>query len=75
MRDNILIGYVVMDVLFVTTGALLIIFALMTQAEMSKDLTAENVVHDLLLAMCPLNGMLLPQYLQINQGLAILTMQ
>ena len=55
-RDNILLTYVVVDVLFVLTGALLIIFAITTQSEITKSFTKANVVDDLLLGMCPLNG-------------------
>jgi hypothetical protein len=55
-RDNILVTYVVVDVLFVVTGALLIIFAINTQMEIAKPFTKDNVVKDLLLGMCPLNG-------------------
>jgi hypothetical protein len=55
-RDNILLTYVVVDVLFVVTGALLIIFAINTQIEIAKPFTKDNVVKDLLLGMCPLNG-------------------
>jgi hypothetical protein len=55
-RDNILLTYVVVDVLFVATGALLITFAITTQNEIAKPFTKNNVVNDLLLGMCPLNG-------------------
>ena len=55
-RDNILLAYVAVDVLFVVTGALLIIFAINTQVEIAKPFTKDNVVKDLLLEMCPLNG-------------------
>ncbi|EHK97675.1 hypothetical protein M7I_6560 [Glarea lozoyensis 74030] len=54
-RDNILLTYVVVDVLFVVTGALLIIFSINTQIEIAKPFTKDNVVKDLLLGMCPLN--------------------
>ncbi|CAG8951343.1 hypothetical protein HYFRA_00008093 [Hymenoscyphus fraxineus] len=55
-RDNILLTYVGIDMLFVATGALLIIFALETQAESAKEFTKDTVVRDLLLGMCPLNA-------------------
>lgn len=55
-RDNILLTYVGLDILFVSTGALLIIFALNNQAETAKEFTKDTVVRDLLLGMCPLNG-------------------
>ncbi|EPE25721.1 hypothetical protein GLAREA_01633 [Glarea lozoyensis ATCC 20868] len=55
-RDNILLTYVVVDVLFVVTGALLIIFSINTQIEIAKPFTKDNVVKDLLLGMCPLNA-------------------
>ncbi|KAH8684855.1 hypothetical protein BGZ60DRAFT_175351 [Tricladium varicosporioides] len=55
-RDNILLGYVIMDILFVVSGGLLIIFALTTQAETREVFTKATVVRDLLLMMCPLNA-------------------
>lgn len=55
-RDNILLTYVGLDILFVSTGALLIVFALNNQAESAKEFTKDTVVRDLLLGMCPLNG-------------------
>jgi hypothetical protein len=45
-----------MDVLFLASGALLIIFALKTEAEVAKAPTIEHVARDLLLMECPLNG-------------------
>jgi hypothetical protein len=62
MNDKILLTYMGIDVLFVITGGLLIIFALTTKNNLSQTLTADNVATDLLLAMCPLNGELLLSY-------------
>ena len=56
MRDNILLTYVVMDILFVVCGGLLIVFALTTQAEIGETPTLSNVARDLLLNTCPLQG-------------------
>ena len=56
MRDKILLTYVLMDVLFLASGALLIVFALKTEAEVAKAPTIEHVARDLLLMECPLNG-------------------
>lgn len=57
MRDKILATYVVMDILFIITGGLLILFALTTKAEIAETLTLDNVARDLILTACPLNGM------------------
>ena len=62
MRDNILLTYVVMDILFVVCGGLLILFALTTQAEIGETPTLSNVARDLLLNTCPLQG----QYSQVS---------
>lgn len=56
MRDNILITYIVADILFVVSGGLLIIFALTTEAETSQTPTIKTVARNLLLNMCPLSG-------------------
>jgi len=56
MRDNILLTYVLMDILFVVCGGLLIIFALTTQAEIGETPTLSNVARDLLLNTCPLQA-------------------
>lgn len=56
MRDNVLITYIVADVLFVVTGGLLIIFALTTEAETSQTATVKTVARNLLLNMCPLSA-------------------
>jgi hypothetical protein len=56
MRDNILLTYVFVDILFVITGGLLIIFALTTESEISQTPTVATVARDLLLAQCPLTG-------------------
>jgi len=56
MRDNILIAYVLVDVLFLVSGGLLIIFALMTEAETSHTPTAQTVARNLLLLKCPLEA-------------------
>ena len=56
MRDNILMTYMFMDALFVISGGLLIVFALVTKAEIAGTPTADNAARDLLFDMCPLNG-------------------
>ncbi|KAF4635792.1 hypothetical protein G7Y89_g2310 [Cudoniella acicularis] len=55
-RDNILLTYVLVDLLFVVTGGLLLIFALTTQSEVTQTPTANNVARNLLLNMCPLSA-------------------
>lgn len=56
MRDNILVSYIAIDILFVVGGGLLLVFALMTKAELDTTPTLDNVARDLLFDMCPLNG-------------------
>jgi len=55
-RDNILLTYIVVDLLFVVSGGLLIIFALMTESEAKTVPTVNTVARDLLLFRCPLNA-------------------
>jgi hypothetical protein len=55
-RDNILLTYITVDLLFVISGGLLIIFALMTEGEAKSVPTLDTVARDLLLFRCPLNG-------------------
>lgn len=45
-----------MDAAFVISGGLLLIFALVTKAEIASGPTADKVARDLLFDMCPLNG-------------------
>jgi hypothetical protein len=56
MRDNILLTYVLVDILFAVGGGLLLIFALVTKGEITQTPTLDNVATDLLLNMCPLTG-------------------
>ena len=58
MRDKILLTYIITDLLFVASGGLLIIFALVTKSEITSTPTLDNVARDLLFNICPLNGML-----------------
>ncbi|CZT39911.1 related to Pls1 tetraspanin [Rhynchosporium secalis] len=55
-RDSILWTYMALDGAFVTSGGLLIAFALITKAEIASGPTAEKAARDLLFDMCPLNG-------------------
>jgi len=48
--------YVLVDLLFVVSGGLLLIFALVTQSEIKQTPTINNVSTDLLLNMCPLSA-------------------
>ncbi|KAE8450332.1 hypothetical protein EG329_006760 [Mollisiaceae sp. DMI_Dod_QoI] len=56
MRDNILMTYVLVDLAFVASGGLLIIFALVTRSEITATPTLDNVARDLFFSMCPLNA-------------------
>jgi len=56
MRDNILLSYVLSDMLFVASGGLLIIFALTMENETNQTPTVTTVARNLLLLQCPLRG-------------------
>lgn len=56
MRDNILLTYIVMDILYVVSGGLLLIFALTTQAEIKGTPELATIARNLLLDECPLTG-------------------
>ncbi|KAG0651399.1 hypothetical protein D0Z07_1677 [Hyphodiscus hymeniophilus] len=55
-RDNIFLSYVAADLLFVVSGGLLIVFALTTEAQMTKSPTVDTVARNLLFSQCPLNA-------------------
>jgi hypothetical protein len=54
--DKILLTYILMDLLFVIAGGLLIIFALITENEITVAPTISTVARNLLLMRCPLTG-------------------
>ncbi len=56
MQDKILLTYILADLLFLVSGALLIIFALTTKASNTSTPTVNSVANELLLDTCPLNG-------------------
>lgn len=56
MRDNILLTYVIVDLLFVVSGGLLLIFALETESMTTDAPTVTTVARNLLLMQCPLSG-------------------
>ncbi|KUJ23540.1 uncharacterized protein LY89DRAFT_728275 [Mollisia scopiformis] len=56
MRDNILMTYVLVDLLFVAAGGLLIIFALVTKSEINGTPNIDDVAHNIFFSMCPLNA-------------------
>lgn len=56
MADKILLTYVILDILFVGSGALLLGFALTTKTGTSQAPTIASVATDLLLMGTPLNG-------------------
>jgi len=49
-------AYVLVDLAFVLSGGLLIIFALVTKSETTATPTLDNVARDLFFSMCPLNA-------------------
>jgi len=56
MRDNILLTYILMDLLFVLSGGLLLIFGLTTQSMIQAAPQVDTIVRNLLLDQCPLTG-------------------
>ncbi|RDW92444.1 hypothetical protein BP5796_01838 [Coleophoma crateriformis] len=56
MRNNILLTYVVMDLLFVATGALLLVFSLSMESRVRATPTLANITTNLLLDVCPLKA-------------------
>lgn len=56
MRDNVLLTFVGVDILFVVAGALLLVFGLMMQDDISQTPTLETAARNLLLLQCPLSG-------------------
>ena len=60
-RDNIFLTYVAVDILFVVSGGLLILFSFTTQAAVVKVPTVENIARNLVFSQCPLQGSSLPR--------------
>jgi hypothetical protein len=56
MKDNVLVTYIIVDLLFVVCGGLMLTFALVTKSEINQTSTIQNVATDLLLSMCPLTA-------------------
>jgi len=56
MRDNVLLTFVGVDILFVVAGALLLVFGLMMQDDISQTPTLETAARNLLLLQCPLSA-------------------
>ena len=54
--DKIFVTFLGVELLFLISGALVIIFALVTQAQEAKPFTVTNVARDLLLGECPIKG-------------------
>lgn len=44
------------ELIFIVTGVIMLVFALNTQAEESQPFTVQNVARDLLLQKCPIRG-------------------
>lgn len=55
-RDNVLLAFVIMDILFVVSGGLLLVFALMMENDEKSTPTITTVATNLLLLQCPLQG-------------------
>lgn len=55
--DRIFVTFLGTELVFLVSGALLLIFALTTQAQESKPFTVESVARDLLLGECPIKGL------------------
>ncbi|KAI1000142.1 hypothetical protein K3495_g8055 [Podosphaera aphanis] len=58
MKNGVLISYVALDVLFVTSGIVMLVFALSTKSELSRQPDLETVARQLILNTCPLNVMI-----------------
>jgi hypothetical protein len=56
MRDNVLLTFIGVDVLFAVSGGLLIIFALLSERENNKTPAVNTIAQGLILGMCPLKG-------------------
>lgn len=56
LLDRIFITFLGTEAVFLASGALLLIFALTTQAQEARPFTVENVARDLLLGECPIKG-------------------
>jgi hypothetical protein len=54
--DKIFVTFLGVEVSFIVTGTIMLIFALNTQAAESQPFTVENVARDLLLQECPIRG-------------------
>lgn len=55
-NDKILLTYIGADLLFVASGALLLVFALTQQVQDQETATLDNVAVNLLFSTCPLSG-------------------
>lgn len=67
MADKILWTYIVLDLIFAGTGALLLGFALNTKASTSQAPTIASVATELLLMGTPLNGKLISSHRIISR--------
>jgi hypothetical protein len=56
MSDRILLCYIGLDLLFLLSGVLLLVFSLTTQSQMTKTPTVQDVAHNLLLMETPLSA-------------------
>lgn len=56
MQDKVLLSYIILDLLFAGSGALLLVFAISTQNGMKDAPTVLTVAHNLLLMQTPLGG-------------------
>lgn len=57
MRDNILLTYIVANMLFVIGGGLLLVFGLVMEGMTSGTPTVATVARNLVLLQCPLKGL------------------
>jgi hypothetical protein len=71
MSDRILLCYIGLDLLFLLSGVLLLVFSLTTQSQMTKTPTVQDVAHNLLLMETPLSGKPAPLYILCEERLLI----
>ena len=65
MANKILLAFLVVDCLFLVSGALLIAFPLINNAAMKAPPDMESVARNLLLERCPMTGLSPPDYFLI----------
>ena len=58
MRDNLVVGFSLINFLFVGTGAALVAFITIDRVTLNAETTVDNIATKLILKNAPLNGQL-----------------